>query len=349
LGGESVRCVFGLAGEGQTPSRRGSHGAALKSMFKTGIYKRSQLPRAGETLFRRELKNLSITLYDQLAGLPGGDEQAERVLQLFADERGSYKRTYGRRFEEFDQQVLARMETKFSPAGPLRVEDVGVSDGRTSCELFRKLVARYPQLCFRASDYDAEVFVIEQGRTKVTLSHAHRVLEIVYPPFVFNISKRDSYRHYPLNHVVRSIIDRLIVRGLVARYLAGQVSPHRIALFAPEALELAAQDSRFQLARHDLLAPLATPGKVDLIRAMNVLNLSYFGRADIQMVLSNMHTALRDEGWLVTGSNDEAGSLVHGGIYQRSPAGFDAVWESGNGSPFRSQICASVASAASRQ
>ncbi len=307
-------------------------------MLKTGIYKLSQCHEPDRTLLRNEPKNLSITLYDQLIGLPDADDLAERVLRLFADDRGSYKRTYGRRFEEFDQEVLKRIAASFAPTESLTVEDVGVSDGRTSCEFFRKLVAQYPRLRFRASDYDAEVFVIQRGRTKVTLSHTHRVLEVVFPPFVFNAAKRDSYRHYPLNHLVRLIIDRLIVRGLVASYLAGKLSAHRIVLFAPEALELAAQDPRFQLARHDLLAPLATPGQIDLVRAMNVLNPSYFGPDDIPRVLSNLHAALGANGWLITGSNDDAGSGVHGGIYQRTLAGFDAVWESGDGSPLRSQL-----------
>lgn len=307
-------------------------------MFKTGIYKLSQCREADKTLLRKEPKNISITLYDQIIGLPDTDDLAERVLRLFADDRGSYKRTYGRRFEAFDQEVIERIKATFSPAESLIVEDVGVSDGRTSCEFFRKLVAHYPRHHFRASDYDAEVFVVEHGRTKVTLSHAHRVLEVVYPPFVFNAAKRDSYRHYPLNHVVRLIVDRLIVRGLVGRYLAGQLPARTVVLFAPEALALAAQDSRFRLARHDLLAPLATPGQTDLVRAMNVLNPSYFGPRDIRTVLANIHAALRVEGWLITGSNEEAGSLVHGGIYQRSAVGFETIWESGNGSPLRSHM-----------
>ena len=46
-----------------------------------------------KTLLGQE-KNLSVTLYDQILGLPNAEFLAERILFRFSDERGARKRTY---------------------------------------------------------------------------------------------------------------------------------------------------------------------------------------------------------------------------------------------------------------
>jgi hypothetical protein len=75
-----------------------------------------------------------------------------------------------------------------------------------------------------------------------------------------------------------------------------------------------------------------------VIRAMNVLNPSYFDPEEIRLILGHVFDGLLDGGWLVTGSNQDADTLVHGGVYEKSPAGFRRIWQSGNGSPVESEI-----------
>lgn len=74
-------------------------------MIKTSITKLYQLSN-DKIFFRKELKNVSVTLYDQTLNLVDSDQLAERILLLFSDERGSYKRTYQKRFEAFDLAVI---------------------------------------------------------------------------------------------------------------------------------------------------------------------------------------------------------------------------------------------------
>lgn len=78
-------------------------------MIKTGITKLNQLSN-DKTILRNELKNVSISLYDQALALPNADNIAERILLLFSDERGAYKRTYQKRFEAFDLGVIKMLQ-----------------------------------------------------------------------------------------------------------------------------------------------------------------------------------------------------------------------------------------------
>ena len=133
-----------------------------------------------------------MTLYDQILGLPNAEFLAERILFRVSDERGARKRTYANRFEDFDSSILPLMREHFAPDVALVVADLAVSDARTSCDFFSKVAAAFPHLSYYASDYNPRVLVLDDGRLKVTLSRSHKILEIVYPPFVFNNTSPES-------------------------------------------------------------------------------------------------------------------------------------------------------------
>jgi chemotaxis methyl-accepting protein methylase len=110
------------------------------------------------------------------------------------------------------------------------------------------------------------------------------------------------------------------------------------------ALNLARLDPRFHLGEQNILEPLATPEPPHIVRAMNVLNATYFTQEDLSRILGNFHTALRTGGWLVTGYNEDAGSQVHGAIFRKTDAGFERLWESGRGPQMQDRILAWVPS-----
>lgn len=302
-------------------------------MIKTGVYKLSHLLTKDKTFLFKKLKNVSITLYDQILNEPAADTLAERILLMFSDERGAYKRTYQKRFEEFDSDVMNVLD-KLSP--PQTFYDVAVSDGRTALDFFEKMILAFPNIQYFASDYNPSVFVIEKGNLKITLSHTGKILEILFPPFVFNKIKRDSFRYYPLNHLIRFFIEKTVVNPLVKQYAQGSIQAKELLLFAPRVLQKAQKDNRFQLRQHDLLQPFKQP--VDIIRAMNVLNPLYFSQREFNQVIGNLYEGLKDAGILITGSNQEAGTRVNGGIYQKDGKGFKKLFESGDGSPLKSLI-----------
>lgn len=305
-------------------------------MIKTGLYKLSQLENKNTTFFRKELKNVSITLYDQILNETQSEALAERILLLFSDERGAYKRMYQKRFETFDTQILQVLHSIFFSSNTLSFHDVGVSDGRTALDFFEKLSLVFPETSYLASDYNPSVYVIEKGKLKVTLSRTGKILEILFPPFVFNKIKRDSLRHYPLNHCIRLCVEKFFVTSLLRQYQKGYVKAKQLLLFSPNVLAYAQKDGRFTLGQHDLLKPFRQP--VDVIRAMNVLNLSYFCELEFKKVIHNLYQGLKDNGVLITGSNQEAGTLVHGAIYKKCAHGFERIFQSGDGSQVHSMI-----------
>jgi hypothetical protein len=307
-------------------------------LIKTGIHDIRQVTPGArfKTLFGKD-KVLSITLYDRILSLPDAESLAERILLLSADERGARKRTYAARFDAFDEAVATRIRERWDADTPLRVEDVAVSDGRTAHDFFQRLASGFPRLSYGASDFNPRVFVVDDGRLKVTLSRSHRILEITFPPFVFN-ARPESPLFYPVNHAVRALITRLRVRPLVDRYVSGQVQARTILMFSAQAMNLVKGDHRFQLSEHDVLTPLPRWTGRHVVRAMNILNRSYFGAEQIGLILSHVHDGLGEGGWLITGSNQDAGSQVHGGVYERTESGFRKVWGSGEGSPVEPEI-----------
>ena len=306
-------------------------------MLKFGIYKKEQLKKKVNfrSFFGKD-KKISITLYDQIAKEPNADELAERILLLFSDERGAYKRTYQKRFEEFDTKVLAFLKTIFKENDPLTFHDVGVSNGRTALDFFEKFSLIFPNIQYTASDYNPAIYIIQERNCKVALSHTGKILEILFPPFVFNVIKRDSIRHYPINHLVRLFVQFFVAFPMVKKYKLKKIQARELMLFSPKVLNTAKTDPRFQLLQHDLLTPLSKSAHI--IRAMNVLNPSYFSENEFFEILKHIHEGLNSKGVFITGSNQEADTTVNGGIYKKNKDGFELVEQSGEGSPINNLI-----------
>jgi len=300
-------------------------------MIKTGLYKLQHLKKSDKTPFLKKMKNISITLYGQILNQSDSDDLAERILLLFSDERGAYKRTYQKRFEVFDAQSINILKKIFTKSEPLSFHDVSVSDGRTALDFFGKITTEFPHIHYLASDYNPFIYVLEKGKMKVTLSHTGKVLEIVFPPFVFNAMKRDSFRCYPLNHLIHFFVKHFFVSPLVKKYHEGIIKAKELLIFSPKVLHLASKDDRFHLGQHDLFKPFEKP--VQIIRAMNILNSSYFSEQEFLIIINHLYQGIEDGGVLITGSNQEADSLVQGGLYQKRGHIFEKLFQSGNGSP----------------
>lgn len=308
-------------------------------MLKTGIYdlRQARDPRRLVSFIGRP-KKLSITLYDQVAHEPNADELAERILFFFSDERGAYKRTYARRYDEFDEQALQMMQECFRADSELAVHDMAVSDGRTSVDFFRKVASRFAQVRFLASDYDAEVHVLDRGDLKVTLSRSGSLLEFVWPPFVFNTRHPEHPLYYPLNRLMQFLVRKRVVEPFVADCLSRGETGRRLRIFSMEAMRLSGIDERFVLDRHDMLEPAG--GRYHVVRAMNVLNPSYFTDDELGQVFAHISDALYPDGILLAGSNEAVGSVVNGGIYRKRGGGFERIGSSGSGLPVESRLSA---------
>lgn len=308
-------------------------------MLQTGIYKLSQIKNYSKFKdFFGNDKKVSITLYDQITNEPNADKLAERILLSFSDERGAYKRTYSNRFEDFDYQVEKFLFKHFNKNDSIIIQDVAISDGRTAIDFFRRISIFFPNIIFYASDYNPKVYIIEQKNIKITLSNTYKILEIVWPPFVFAYmyDKSKQRQRYLFNFLILAWIKLFKVAPLLKSYYNGKVKARELLLFSPNALDLSKQDNRFHLLQYDLLEPFKY--KTHIIRAMNVLSTYNFSDKEFKCVLNNIYDGLWDKGFLVTGSNRDPGSDVYGGIYQKTDKGFIKVWQSKYTSPVEDYI-----------
>jgi hypothetical protein len=301
-------------------------------MIKTGLYRIEQLstPRKIKGFFGGT-RRISITLYDKLAHVNGAGEWAERILLHYSDGRGVYKRTYQRRFDQYDAVAIERIGQTFQDRRALTLHDIGVSDARTACDFFAKIAARFPDLTYYASDYEPSLFVLRSGggRMVVTLNSKGDLIEVVTPPFVFNLAKPENFLLYPINYAFFLFARAVQVPRALANYRAAKIKPEPLVLFCPEANELSETDVRFRLLEYDLLKPSSLPRQVDVVRAMNVLNSSYFNPEQLSVAVGHIFKSLAVGGLLILGSNGEAGTEVRGAIYRKRGEGFEELAKSG--------------------
>ncbi len=298
-------------------------------MIRKGVCSIEELRRSSMEDILAERTRVSITLLDEVAAEDDASELAEKILLGFVDDRGTYKRTYADRFAAFDERCLEVIGGQL-PADALDVHDCGVSDARTSCDFYRRLRNARPDatLSFTASDYAPHLEVIRDGEFRITLSPGGDIIELMSAPFVFNMRRPDSWLRYPINNLLR----RRLARRAEA-LLRGGGERSTLSLFCIQARRLEQTEAGFRLERHDIREPLAAPASLDLVRAMNVLNRSYFSADEFRAILAGFARVLRPGGILITGSNEDRATEVDGGVYRLEDGCFRLLESSGAGSP----------------
>lgn len=321
-------------------------------MLKLGVCDEADLDLRKLSTFLGRKKFVAATLYRDLCASerPDRDELLERILFRFATPNATLKRTQSARFEAFDAAFLERFQAGIEPGRPYAVHDAGVSDGRTAVDFFRRLAA-IPgfELRFVATDYAPAVTAVEDERSRLALvldPLSGELLQLIWPPFVFNLRKGESPLLFPVNHFVRRWLLARRVPALRARFRAGGggLRVSTIRLLHPSVLALEAQDPRFRFERYDLLAP--APRQYDVVRAMNVLNRAYFPEADLARAVGHVADSLVVGGWFAVGANQDRGSTVDGALYRRVAHGFERVFRSGAGSEIDSIVLAAGLSTA---
>lgn len=205
------------------------------------------------------------------------------------------------------------------------------SNAQTATDFYLKLSDQFSRLAYFASDYDPYLIIISQGRLSVALSSSNDILEIKWPPFVFTPIRPESRLFFPFNHLLRWILERMYVMPLLGAYKRGEVSAksiQRVTLFAPSAISLQKDRSNFELLQHDLLHPSPIDGALQCMRAMNVLNPTYFDDRQLETVVNHIWDALENDGLFVVGSNQDRDTQVNGAVYAKTSVGFEPIWVS---------------------
>ena len=305
-------------------------------MLRFGVWSLEQLQARKVKDFLGGEKNVSVELYEEAQlRLNGSSEQdQEIVLDHFRFGR-VFKRTHAQRFAAFDAAILSAVVKQLGPApdAPIRVHDIAASDGRTSLDLYEKLTDIYRGgVRFLATDLLPWVYSIRwpEGRLKAITDDHGKVIQIIHPPFVFDLARNESW-FYWLNHAIRR--RQLKQATALASLFLGdssKVEVKKIYLIHQKCRKLMEESRGFSFERHDVLEPINR--EFDLVRAMNILNPAYFGADEIRRILRCIFESLREGGIFATGSNEGEGSEVEGGVYLRTENGFRLLWASGRGS-----------------
>ncbi|MBF0216424.1 MAG: hypothetical protein HQL30_05445 [Candidatus Omnitrophica bacterium] len=238
--------------------------------------------------------------------------------------RNVFKRTYQNRFDEFDNICIDAMKHFIISSNKVLVHDLAVSDGRTSYDFYKLLIKQSPgEIIYFASDILPYVFEISTvgSRVKTIIDKGQNVIQVIFPPFVFNEFSQDN-KLYFINLMLKYVIDRTVVKAQLrdVRNNEAKLVIKKIYLVDKKCRDLMSVDHNFSFESYDIFDRATR--QVNIVRAMNILNPTYFPQSDIKIILRNIHDSLLVDGYLIVGSNGDKGSCVDGGIYQKMNTGF---------------------------
>lgn len=294
-------------------------------MFKFGVYSAQQLKNGKTRTFFGAVKKISVTLLDDIRNNEAFYYAYPSLMYNLSDDRGAFKRTYENRFMEFDDRCILLL-TKAFPASEIRVHDVAISSGETAVDFFCQLKERFSTLSYFATDYDPYLSIIRENSLTIAVTNKGSIVQLTLPPFVLTPKKPDR-NYYPVNRLICNLLLKTGAKRLFQKYTDDKLPSDcikEIDLFCPRARELARKDSRFSLGKFDILN--STKRRFDCIRAMNVLNESYFNDREFQLILENFHNSLEAKGLLILGSNSNPGSPLSGAIFSKTKDAFELIW-----------------------
>lgn len=306
-------------------------------MIQSGIHNIKQLSRKNLDGFWPRRQSIALDLYAHLEELEPQkrDYVGAKILARFTTGDGIFKYTFSNRFDDFDKKCFPFIKEHCAANAPLHVHDIGVSDGRSTMPFFLGLQEYYEdKLDYLASDYSPHVFSVQKktgGKTRLILDSDGSLLQIIYPPFVLNMGRKEKTCLYPLNHLLRLVLMPLFVNKLLRLYRDNKeaLSIKKIDLIAYECQEQLKKCDNFHFEQYNIFEP--SPKKYKLIRVMNLLNKSYFSDKDLKIAVHNTFESLDDGGMFISGSNMEAGTTVNGGIYKKENGKMICLYSSGEG------------------
>ncbi len=306
-------------------------------MIKFGIHNTERLLCKDLKSFWGKRTPIALDLYNQLQDLepPQRNYIAEKVLARFATKDGIFKYTFSNRFDTFDEECFSYIKKNFNTNEALHVHDVGVSDGCSTVPFFLALNDIYANhLSYLASDYLPHAFVIrkkDHGYTRLILDPNDCLLQIIIPPFVFNMPRKEKLYLFPLNHIIRMTLTPALVNPLLRCYQEDQTALEivKIPLISYDCQDLLTTNDNFHFEQYNILEPQSKTYQI--IRVMNLLNESYFSSDDLKKAARNIFNALQEGGLFIAGSNMEAGTIVNGAIYKKENGKMVCLYSSGKG------------------
>ncbi len=237
---------------------------------------------------------------------------------------GTHKTTSPCRLVDVD----ARLCRLLPPRGTVHLLDVGISSGVTTLELLDRLEGLGHRVTGVGVDIRIDAYLRCWLGIDMLYDRDGHVLQVAVPFFAKGRPDHPpSSTRAKLLHGVLTVAERLLVR----RWLGLPGSSRPVMLVSPRLLDRAG----FRVIEHDVSNPM--PGwadSFDLIRAANVLNLSYFGPRPLVRMVEHLTTWLKDGSLLVICRTDGTDGSNHGTIFRKqgTPPVLHPVQRIGRGS-----------------
>ena len=293
-------------------------------MLTLGIYSKERYLKLGD-----ERRGLGARAAYNL--LRTGDNPSLEEIRMFEDicitlntSNGTFRTTYPERFKEVDAIALRWIEEFFKPGFSLRVQDRAVSTGLTSAEWWRSLSPLYPELQFEASDLLVELLELSHGYETYIVEPNGKPLQYIRPPFVASLGYPESWR----NPLLRWVSSRAKKR--FARLPLDRAKARPIPCIHPHARSLMHAGCNFRFVVRSVFE--RTPRACNVLRTMNILNLSYFSTDQLVEAAGAIFDSVTPGGIWIVGRTLETDFTNHASILRRGDEGWEILERIGNGS-----------------
>lgn len=329
-------------------------------MFKLGIYRLDQFqtitPATGWFSLRRQFSRNRIGFHLFRTQIPATAKEIalfEEAIPLVRLSSGVYRTTYRGRFRGFDEELNILLAAQFETGRALCVEDWAASDCMASSEWAASLFARFPASTLTASDLT--LFLVEvclPGKKSFIVEANGELLQYIRPPFVIRLNPPE-----PKLLVVNSFLERRArakyqaIRkswSVPADWLDSEEGAtfeqppwvfRKIPLIHPDAMTLRHASTRFTIRKHSVFD--RGDRQCDVIRTMNIFNLSYFSKDRLVEGVRAVWNSLLPGGiWIVGRTVQETPPVHHASVFLREASGFRLIHRFGPGSEIESLVLA---------
>lgn len=230
---------------------------------------------------------------------------------------GTYKQTARQRFPELDQRLCQIVGSLDHGPEPTSVHDIACSSGITTCELYDAMTASGIAFSLTGSDHFTHVFVVNlRGSPWTTVLDAN-VCPLQFIGLGFVLSSPESKWDLVNRGLLYALQRRLAPKSVaLVRAHAGDLSEYapwhwtditgsieRIPLLDLACLSKAREAGNLIFKKQSVFDRITPP--VHLVRAMNILNLGYFGRDLLSEACRSIRDGMREGGLFLVGRSHE--------------------------------------------
>lgn len=282
-------------------------------------------PSEAPTAFR-------LYLTDELRAAPLAQEIENAFFQSITLRNGTQKTTWHRRLDDLN----ALSERCLPAARPLEILDVAISSGVSTLEWLEALDRAGIASRITAGDAIVDAFLLTAGPLRALIDRTGYLMQLdiagqavrTPPP-----RRRDRLRYAPLLLFMKA------AAGLFRAERRAGMAPGEIRVrlgLSCRALKLISRSlighPRIETLEDDILSDQRWERRFHVIRAANILNHAYFGRALLTRMLLNLRSRLAEGGLLIVCRTSDEGRN-HATLFRlRADRGFEVAATLNDGS-----------------